>query len=86
MKSFWFTSESSSLFWKPGANWVFTLIKNSSSNKLLRFITVEPLSCVWTSDSVKVSLSDLSLLLYEVIPLNPLIHPVKVFLVFQYKE
>ena len=77
MNKFWFTSEFKVLFSNPGKNWVFVFVKNSFKNKQLKFLIVEP--DLWSSDSVSLNTTSSLLisLLYEVIPTNPLIHPVK---------
>ena len=61
----------------PGKSWIFVLLKNSFKNKQLKFCIVSP--SLWSSADVELKTSSPGLEsdLYEVTPLNPLIHPVK---------
>ena len=73
---------SNSLFSNPGVNWCFIFNKNSFKNKELRFVIIDPEE--WSDDSVleKTNWSGWFGETCELIPLNPLIHPVKELKVF----
>ena len=77
MNKFWFKLEDRGLSVNPGKNWIFVFFKNSLRNKQLKFSTISPF--IWSSASVELKTRSpwLESDLYEVTPLNPLMHPVK---------
>ena len=62
---------------KPGVTCFFTFLKNSCKNLILKLSTTAPEEWVEMPDSENTNSSGLLTLLYDVIPLNPLAHPVK---------
>ena len=62
----------------PGRNCIFIFCKNSFKNKQLKFSIADPFLCSAASVVEKTRFSGLDSDLYEVTPLKPLIHPVRV--------
>ena len=65
----------------PGVTCFLSLLKNSFKNKTLKLLTTFPEEWVEIPLVEKTSSSGLLLDLNDVIPLNPLTHPVKEFVV-----
>ena len=61
----------------PYNNCLFIFLRNSSKNKMLKFSTIVPFSCVFSSEDEKTRFSGFDGSVKDVIPLNPLVQSTK---------
>ena len=79
-KTFLFKSGSNGLSSNPGKSWFFVFKKNSLRKRELKLVIVDPVEWIPAFVDSKITSSSLTGSLYDEIPANPLIHPVKAVL------